>query len=96
MRQGRYGVVIEWLFRDRKTGRITIAQMPNLPLVLFLAASLLRWLVDPAGQVRAGLSLLATGALVWWAADELIRGVNPWRRLLGLAVLSGQALKYVA
>jgi hypothetical protein len=22
-----------------------------------------------------------------WAADEIFRGVNPWRRLLGIAVL---------
>jgi hypothetical protein len=33
--------------------------------------------------------------LVWWAVDELIRGVNPWRRFLGGAVLAGQILRYV-
>jgi len=36
--------------------------------------------------------VLATAGLVWWAIDELFRGVNPWRRLLGGAVLAGQIL----
>jgi hypothetical protein len=27
--------------------------------------------------------------------DELIRGVNPWPRLLGGAVLAGQVLKWL-
>jgi hypothetical protein len=26
---------------------------------------------------------------VWWAVDEIVRGVNPWRRFLGAAVLVG-------
>lgn len=28
---------LEWLFRDRRTGRFTVAQAPNLPLVVFAA-----------------------------------------------------------
>jgi hypothetical protein len=79
---------IDWLFRNRKTKRITIAQFPNAALGVFLAASLLGRLVHG----NHGLSVLATGALIWWAADELIRGVNPWRRLLGGAVLAGQMM----
>jgi hypothetical protein len=31
------------------------------------------------------LRAVALAALAWWALDEVIRGVNPWRRLLGLA-----------
>jgi hypothetical protein len=31
---------------------------------------------------------VATGAIVVWALDEVIRGVNPWRRLLGAVVLT--------
>src|SRR5207244_490573 len=41
--------VIDWLFRNRETGRITIAQFPNAALGVFLAASLLRRLLDPGG-----------------------------------------------
>ncbi len=85
-----------WLFENRTTGRITIVQFPNAALGLFLAASALQRLLDPSGALRTGLRLLAAGALLWWALDELLRGVNPWRRLLGAAVLAGQILKYLA
>jgi hypothetical protein len=88
--------VIDWLFRNRETGRITIAQFPNVPLALFLGASILRWLLDPAGRLGAGLTVIATGGLIWWAADEVIRGVNPWRRLLGTAVLAGLVVQFVS
>lgn len=87
--------MIDWLFRNRDTGRITIAQFPNAPLGLFLAATCLQWLLDPTGNLRAGLRVLAAAGLIWWAVDELIRGVNPWRRLLGGAVLAGQIVQYV-
>ena len=31
--------------------------------------------------------------LTWWAGDELLRGVNPFRRCLGAAVLIGLAAR---
>lgn len=88
--------MIDWLFRNRETGRITIAQLPNVPLGLFLAASLLRRLLDAEGGLDTALRVAAVGGLVWWAADELIRGVNPFRRLLGAVVLGGQVAGLVA
>ena len=88
--------MIDWLFRNRTTGRITIAQFPNVPLALFLGAAILRWLLDPAGRLRAGLTVIATGALLWWAVEEVIRGVNPWRRLLGGGVLAVQVVHLVS
>lgn len=87
--------MIDWLFLNRHTGRITIAQWPNAPLGLFLVASGLRWLLDPSGGVRTGLGVVATVGLLWWAVDEVVRGVNPWRRLLGGAALAGQVIKYL-
>jgi hypothetical protein len=87
------GSVVDWLFRSRTTGRITIVQFPNAPLALFLVASLLRVVLDPDGRLDTALRGLATGALVWWALDELLRGVNPWRRVLGGAVLAGQLVR---
>jgi hypothetical protein len=86
---------IDWLFRNRHTGRITIVQAPNLALWLFLVASVLRALFDPSGGLRTALDVLATAGLLWWAVDEIVRGVNPWRRLLGGVVLAGQVLKYL-
>jgi hypothetical protein len=87
--------VIDWLFRSRETNRITIVQFPNIALGLFLAAGLLHLLLDPTGNVRVALRTIGAGGLIWWAVDELLRGVNPWRRLLGGAVLAGQIAKYV-
>jgi hypothetical protein len=86
---------IEWLFRNRRTGEITVAQVPNLPLIVFLVAFALRWLLDPSGDVRTGLDVVATVALAIWAGDEILRGVNPFRRVLGAVVLGGLVFRMV-
>jgi len=83
--------LVDWLFRDRRTGRIVVAQWPNLSLGIFLVASVVRRLADPAGTAGTILDVIAAGALLWWAADEVVRGVNPWRRILG-AVVGGATL----
>ena len=79
---------LDWMFRSRSTGRITLAQLPNWRLGVWLLASLVMWLADPQGWVRAVLVVVASAALALWAGDELLRGVNPFRRLLGLATLA--------
>jgi hypothetical protein len=79
-----------WLFRSRRTGEIVIAQFPNLALLVFLAAAVARRLLDPSGDVDSALHAIGVGALLFWAGDELVRGVNPWRRFLGAAVLTAQ------
>ena len=79
--------VVDWMFRSRTSGRITLAQLPSWPLWVWLLASLAMWLGHPQGWVRAVLVVVAPAALAWWAGDEVLRGVNPFRRLLGLATL---------
>lgn len=74
-------------FRDSE-GNITIAQPPNLPLIVWILASLLK-LVFTTGKVNLGLELLAFGSLFTWAWEELFQGVNYFRRALGLIVLFG-------
>lgn len=81
------GPVIDWLFRSRSTGKLTIVQVPNVPLALFVVAWLLRRFAHPPGSLDTALAVVGTVALVVWAGDEVLRGVNPWRRLLGAAVL---------
>ena len=82
---------IDWTFRDRRTGAYTIAQAPNLALWLFGAVTLAGWLAPSTGTWATAARLAATACLVWWALDELLRGVNPWRRGLGAAVLVFEA-----
>ncbi|UMY15660.1 hypothetical protein MMB17_12950 [Methylobacterium organophilum] len=80
--------VLDWFFRDRATGRIVIGQWPNVPLWLFLAASCGAWLSPEDSTPRLAFSWLASLSLAWWALDEVVRGVNPWRRCLGGLVLA--------
>lgn len=78
----------DWLLRNRKTGAITVVQFPNPPIIVFGVAAAIRRFVHPDGNVGTAVSFVATGSLLWWAMDELIRGVNPFRRLLGFVVLA--------
>lgn len=80
--------MIDWLFRDRATGRIVIAQWPNASFGLFLVARVADRLFDPAGTAGTVLVAVGTLALLWWAVDEVLRGVNPFRRILGAVVLA--------
>jgi hypothetical protein len=74
-------------FRDRN-GDIVIAQPPNLPILIWFAASLLRLLITE-GKVSSGLEFLAFGALFVWGWQELFDGVNYFRRSLGFCILAG-------
>ncbi len=78
----------DWLFRNRQTGRITIAQFPNVPLWIFFAGAAARRFADPHGDLLAALTFVTTAALVVWALLELFRGANPFRRMLGGAALT--------
>jgi hypothetical protein len=78
----------DWLFRDRRTGKVVVAQRPNLALSLFLGATAVRWVFDPTGTAATIVNVVAILALAWWALDEVVRGVNPFRRGLGAVVLA--------
>jgi hypothetical protein len=78
--------VIDWMFRNRRTGGLTVAQLPNWPLGVFLVATAVRLLASPRGGFRTAVDVVAGAALLFWAGDEVARGVNPFRRMLGAAV----------
>ncbi|HSL57137.1 MAG TPA: hypothetical protein VK866_04775 [Acidimicrobiales bacterium] len=80
---------IDWWFRDRTSGELVVAQAPNAPILVFIAAWAVRRIADPEGALDRVLDITGTVALVVWALDEVVRGVNPWRRLLGTVVLVG-------
>ena len=99
--------MIDWAFKSRVTGRLVIAQFPNLSLGLYLLTRAIDWILsrsDTDSTLNPGSAVtivrwLGVILLTWWALDELIRGVNPWRRLLGLLGLAsvvGSVLKLVA
>jgi hypothetical protein len=77
--------VLDRFVRDPRTGRVVLVQWPNAPLIA--------WGVLSAGAALASshaehLRWAASGALVAWSADELVRGASPFRRVLGLVVLA--------
>ena len=76
-------------FRDAD-GHPVIFQWPNPPILVFFAAVALRWSSWDAHD--AELLWLGRGALIAWAADEVLRGAAPARRLLGAVVLSWQVV----
>ncbi len=84
---------VDWFWRDRHTGRIVVAQWPNLWLWLVALAFLVQRSTDAAGLVGTTARVASTGLLVIWAGDEVLRGVNPWRRCLGAAVVIGTAVR---
>jgi hypothetical protein len=68
---------VDWALRDRRTGHIVVAQWPNTALTVWMAASVVRALFDPVGTWGLALRVVATVALSWWAADEVVRGGEP-------------------
>lgn len=75
------------IFRDSE-GRIVIAQPPNLPVLVGVAATFLQFIL-PGGKIQIAFELIAFGALFTWAWLELFQGVNYFRRSLGLIALIG-------
>jgi len=87
---------VDWFWRDRHTGRIVIAQWPNIWLWIFPIASVVELNTNTAEPAGISVHIVATAFLAIWAGDELLRGVNPWRRCLGIAVLIVLTTKLIA
>lgn len=82
-------------FRSQRTGELAIVQWPNLPLGLYLLATVVRLVLDPDGGVGTAVSVVGGLALAWWALDEVVRGDSPFRRVLGAVVLATAVLGLV-
>lgn len=72
------------IWRDKR-GRIVIWQSPNVPLISWAVLTFLSLLVN--GRTAEALYWLGSAALVIWSLLELLKGVNYFRRGLGLLVL---------
>jgi hypothetical protein len=87
----RRSQLVDWLFRHRQNGRIALGQAPNLEQQVFQLTTVIGTFL-PKSRLRTALGVVAIGALSVWGFDELLRGVNPFRRLLGLVALGGIVL----
>ena len=79
-------LVDRW-FRD-SSGRMVIAQFPNLPLFIWGFAWALDIMIETKAQsLSTGLNWLGFFALCYWAWLEITQGVNRFRKALGWAVI---------
>ena len=78
---------LRWMFVNRRTGGLTVAQWPNVALSVSIALSIARRFNIQKGTPETTLRVLSAVAIIVWAVDELVRGVNPFRRMLGFVVL---------
>jgi hypothetical protein len=85
--------VLDRFVRDPRSGRVALVQWPNAPLIAWGVLTLSAAVASAHAQE---LRWAGTGALVAWAADELVRGASPARRVLGLAVLAATVYRLVS
>lgn len=81
---------MDWLFRDQTTrrGKYVIAEVPNLPLLIFMAAIVVGVAANP-GFFQKFFLFAAFAALIYWGVKEYRGGHSRFRKLLGiLSVLS--------
>ncbi len=79
-----------WWFENRHSGAITIAQFPNWPLFAIAGGSVLRVVTNDDSTLHRAADTAVVALWLFWGADELARGVNPWRRFLGTLVILWQ------
>ncbi len=82
-------------FRNPRTGELAVVQMPNLPLSVWIVATLVSLAFSPHGTLGAAVSVVGSVSLGIWAVLEIARGDSPFRRVLGGVVAAGLVLTLV-
>jgi hypothetical protein len=73
------------IWKDRQgKGKIVIYQMPNIPLAAWAILTVISLMTN--GTIANITSMIASFALLGWAAWEVWSGVNYFRRGLGLVI----------
>jgi hypothetical protein len=72
------------LWRD-KEGRVVVWQTPNVFLIAWVVLTIVSLVVT--GKAADIFSWLGLAALFIWSLLEIFKGVNYFRRILGLVVL---------
>jgi len=76
---------LDWLFRDRtsRRGKYVIAEVPNLPLIIFMIAIILSVAIYP-GTLQKVVTAVAYLSLIYWGILEYKSGRSRFRQLLGI------------
>jgi hypothetical protein len=82
----------ENIWKDKK-GKIVIWQMPNIPLIIWAVATVVSLIVT--GKSADVFQWIGDIALVVWSLLEIIKGVNYFRRILGLVVFVFSVLSII-
>ena len=53
--------VLQWFFRNRQTGAITVAQAPNLVLWIVIIAAVARWIWPSVGTFSLACTVVSDG-----------------------------------
>ena len=76
---------LDWLFKDLngRAGKYIIAEVPNLPQIVFMVSIILAVIVYP-GLWQKTLVFTAYAALSYWSYLEITSGHSRFRKLLGV------------
>jgi hypothetical protein len=76
---------INWMFKDltQRRGKYVIAEVPNVPLLIFMASIFLSVIIYP-GPVQKFFATTAYIAMAYWGFQEWRGGRSRFRKLLGI------------
>lgn len=76
---------LDWLFKDLngRRGKYIIAEVPNLPLVIFMISIVLGVVLYP-GLAQTFFIVVAYVSLAYWSVREWRGGRSRFRQLLGI------------
>lgn len=75
-----------WLFKDEK-GKVVIAQLPNWQLAGAAVAWVIQFIAKEGSIYKISRSVFII-LIIFWSYEEIVHGVNGFRRILGTAVLA--------
>lgn len=78
--------ITNWLFRD-EDDEVVLTQLPNWQLTGAITAWLLQFVISD-GTFHDTMRVIFTVLMVFWAYEEIVNGVNGFRRILGAIVLA--------
>lgn len=75
----------DWLFKDLhgRRGGYVIAEVPNLPLLVFIFSIMLGVILYP-GALQTIFIVLAYASFTYWSYLEITSGRSRFRKLLGI------------